>query len=437
MGQPPLLTCARRMYRESSPEASKNKPIKDPSAAARSSIRRQAAIRRPSRHNTSTLRSASLHSPFPREIVDEIEREAHGLQRHIRSPVPNTTSGEDPFDLTSMISDANRREAGQRLLHEALRHGRPGQRLRIPRNTFNLDSYRRASPGVDSGRRQSSEHAVALTPSFAPAIAYHRRVSPPPQTRPSLSSFPPEGFEVVGSTVPLLRRVGRRSVNEANRTMHHDTTVDGLGDRQRSMSPDDDASNDAWETLLTTITPDDNLPSADSSFASASASGLNVSGSAGSRNQGRSFQTLPSSLDSSTATVRMVLDPYPEYINPCDYPSSTDSDSASEGDSNQLSLWRRYRRRMHQMSTSRRSDDLHSTMSSHPPIPAFSFAFSNSSTDPELQQMQAILDRLARREVIPDDWWAAAGLSPTIGHRLGTNNGSNDTETTDASARPL
>ncbi|KAF7170144.1 hypothetical protein CNMCM5623_002672 [Aspergillus felis] len=433
MGQRPLLICARRMYREPSPEASKNKPIKDPSAAARSAIRRQSTIRRPSRHSTSTLRGASLRSPFPREIVDEIEREAHGLQQHIRSPAPNTTSGEDPFDLSSMISDANRREAGQRLLHEALRHGRPGQRLRIPRNTFNSNSYRLPSPGVDSGRRQSSEHTAAFTPSFAPAIAYHRRTSPPPQTRPSLTSFPPDGFEVVGSTVPLLRRVGRRSVNEANRTMHRDMTVDGLGDRQRSMSPDDDASNDAWETLLTTITPDDNLPSADSSFASASASGLNASSSTGSRNLGSSSQTLPSSFDSSTATVRMVLDPYPEYINPCDYPSSTDSDSASEGDFNQLSLWRR----MHQMGTSRRSDDLHSTMSSHPPIPTISFAFSNSSTDPELQQMQAILDRLARREVIPDDWWAAAGLSPAIGHRLGTNNGSNDRETTDASARPL
>ncbi|RHZ54098.1 uncharacterized protein CDV56_105858 [Aspergillus thermomutatus] len=435
MGQPPVLMCARRMYREPSPEASKNKPIKDPSAVARSAIRRQATIRRPSRYSSSTLRGASLRSPFPREIADEIEREAHGSQRHIRSPVPNTTSGEDPFDLSSMISDANRREAGQRLLHEALRHGRPGQRLRILRNTSISDSYRRPSPGGDSGHRQSSEHP-AFTPSFAPAIAYHRRISPPPQTRPSLTSFPPDGFEVVGTTVPLLRRVGQRSVNEANGTMHRDMTVDGLGDRQRSMSPDDDTSNDAWETLLTTITPDDNLPSANSSFASASASGLNASASTVSRNPESSSQTLPSSLDSSTATVRMVLDPYPEYINPCDYPSSTDSDSASEGDFNQLSLWRRYHRRMHQMGTSRRSDDVHSTMSSHPPIPTISFAFSNSSTDPELQQMQAILDRLARREIIPDDWWAAAGLSPAIGHRLGANNGSNDTENTNASARP-
>ncbi|RLM01223.1 hypothetical protein CFD26_108432 [Aspergillus turcosus] len=422
------------MYREPSPEASKNKPIKDPSAAARSAIRRQATIRRPSRYSTATLRGASLRSPFPREIADEIDREAHGVQHHVWSPVPNTTSGEDPFDLSSMISDANRREAGQRLLHEALRHGRPGQRLRIPRNTSTSDSYRRPSPGVDSGRRQGAEHTAAFTPSFAPAVAYHRRMSPPPQTRPSLSSFPPDGFEVVGTTVPLLRRVGQRSVNEANRTMHRDMTVDGLGDRQRSMSPDEDVSNDAWETLLTTITPDDNLPSANSSFASASASELNPSASAVSRNPPSSSQTLPSSLDSSAATVRMVLDPYPEYINPCDYPSSTDSDSASEGDFNQLSLWRRYRRRMHQMGTSRRSDDYYSTMSSHPPIPTISFAFSNSSTDPELQQMQAILNRLARRESIPDDWWAAAGLSPAIGHRFGRNNGSNDTETTDAPA---
>jgi hypothetical protein len=31
--------------------------------------------------------------------------------------------------------------------------------------------------------------------------------------------------------------------------------------------------------------------------------------------------------------------------------------------------------------------------------------------DQEIGQMQAILNRLARREDIPDDWWAAAGLT--------------------------
>jgi hypothetical protein len=47
----------------------------------------------------------------------------------------------------------------------------------------------------------------------------------------------------------------------------HQQAVDGLGDRERSLSPDD-----SWDTMLTTIMPDNRLPSAESSFTSAAAS---------------------------------------------------------------------------------------------------------------------------------------------------------------------
>jgi hypothetical protein len=71
-------------------------------------------------------------------------------------------------------------------------------------------------------------------------------------------------------------------------------------------------------------------------------------------------------------------------------------------------------------------------MSNHPPIPTISFSF-DSSTDTDLQQMQAILDRLARREDIPDDWWAGAGLSRNMGRGLstGTNAHADANEGTD------
>lgn len=64
-------------------------------------------------------------------------------------------------------------------------------------------------------------------------------------------------------------------------------------------------------------------------------------------------------------------------------------------------------------------------MSSHPPIPTISFSFSDSG-DSDLQQMQAILDRLARREDIPDDWWAGAGLSRTMGRGLSASAEANE-----------
>ena len=49
--------------------------------------------------------------------------------------------------------------------------------------------------------------------------------------------------------------------------------IDGLGDRERSFSPDDDQ----WETMLTTIQPDERVPSAHSSFRSATATASSLS----------------------------------------------------------------------------------------------------------------------------------------------------------------
>ncbi|GES62646.1 hypothetical protein ATEIFO6365_0005078700 [Aspergillus terreus] len=416
------------MFREpSSTEAPKNTHLKDPCAAARSAIRRQATIRRPPRYTGSALRSATLRSPFHRPFAEEFDREANGLQRHVRSPIPTPGAGEDPFDLTNGLGDSRAREAGQRLLQDVLRHSRPGQRMRIPRHPPLPSLYRRPSPGDDGGRLE--QDPPSLTPRFAPAIAYHRTASP--QSHPDvvrLSPFPRSdglGDVSVGSTIPLLRRVGQRSINEAARP-NRDSLVDGLGDRQRSVSPDVDAANDAWETLLTTITPDTNLPSADSSFTSASATGTNASMNGTSRSSTTSFGTLSSSLDSGPATVQMVLDPYPEFLNPCDYPSSSESDySESDGEISQQSLFRRYRRRVREMDAMRRAHNVHSTMSNHPPIPTISFAISDSSPDPDLQQMQVILDRLARREDIPDDLWAAAGLSRSLTQRDGPVEDSN------------
>ncbi|BCS00802.1 uncharacterized protein AKAW2_51143A [Aspergillus luchuensis] len=429
------------LFCESSADAPKNNPVKDPCATARSAIRRQASIRRPSRYGGSALRSATLRSPFPRPLVDEIEREANGLQRHVRSPLSNSSSADDPFDLARGLLDSDRREAGQRLLSDALRHGRPGQRLRIPRSSALPDLYNRPSPGDDTTNRPDQTHPQ-FTPRFAPAIAYHRTASP--QARPEAARLSPFlrpdglGSDIsISAGFPTLRRVGERSINEANRP-NRESAIDGLGDRQRSLSPDDDHANDAWETLLTTITPDTNLPSADSSFTSASASGTNASTVGTSTSSATSLQmSNPMESGTGTGTVQMVLDPYPEFLNPCDYSSSSDSDSDSETGISSNALFRRYRR-VRQMESLRRAQHLQSTMSNHPPIPTISFAFSDSSstsTDPDLQQMQAILDRLARREDIPEEWWAAAGLSRTLGRRLGANDDTNDTDSVDGPLR--
>lgn len=51
---------------------------------------------------------------------------------------------------------------------------------------------------------------------------------------------------------------------------HRAAPLDGLGDRERSLSPD---ANGTWDTLLTTLTPDPQPPSAGSSFASTTGTG--------------------------------------------------------------------------------------------------------------------------------------------------------------------
>lgn len=207
------------------------------------------------------------------------------------------------------------------------------------------------------------------------------------------------------------RRVPRDSMPPA------DSTVDGLGDRQRSLSPDVERENDAWETLLSTITPDANPPSTDTSFSSLVAAETRRNASA------LASSLLPPSSGPSRA-VHLALDPYPSTLHPCDFSSSDDDE-----DDTPVS-YHRYVGSSGIPSSARRSPGLYSTMSSHPPIPTISFSFSDSG-DTDLQQMRAILDRLARREDIPDDWWAGAGLSRNIARGLHASGERNETEGTE------
>ena len=459
--------CWYRMFREpSSTEASKGHHLKDPSAAARSSIRRQPTLRRSSRYGGPTLRGAHhshhphrlLRPPFQdsmtsnsilnrRSIGDILAREARVLGYPMASP-----QDENPFDDSV---DAHRRE-GQRLLADAARHSQPGRRLRIPRDTTTLSELiNRQSPGDGlAGQQQQQQNTSEHPPfsrRFAPAIAYHNAISYPSNDfndMGRMTSTPP-----ASQRVPHLRRVVEQSINDLNR-VGRESAIDGLGDRERSLSPgvddndedDDDHAHDAWATLLTTITPDANLPSNESSFASASASATDPSRHrAAADSAGSASQTLPLSASLSgrdREPTRMVLNPYPEYLNPCDYPTSSDSESDSELNLDESHRSRRRRRtrtpHLPSMDTLRQTHDLNSTMSSQPPpVSTFSFSFYDSTSDPDFQQMQAILDRLSRREEIPEHWWAAAGLSRTVGRRLGAGDETPEPNSADGPSRPI
>ena len=404
------------MFREPSPsrcDASKNSAsIKDSSAPARSSIRRQRPTT--SRYGGSDTRAGVFRTQLSRHIEDS-ERDAPESGRHLRSSVLSRNNGSNGSDLTVGQPDDSRREAGRRILSDVIRRGTP-RRLMITRETTLPGSLlNQPSPNNDdSGERQRSPEYPPFTPRFAPAVAYHGGGSPPPLPDiiglPSSLRLEASGDDLIAAR-PLLRRVGSRSENRENRHAR-EPLLDGLGDRQRSLSPDNETN--AWDTLLTTITPDPSLPSAASSYGSGSAPVTSDLSRAGApRSPPTSSQALPN-FDSASTTVPVVLDPYPEFLNPCDYPSS---DSSSESESDHSHLTRLNRTDRQRLRRARRAQ-VGSTMGSQPPIPTISVSFSTAI--PELQQVQTILERLSHREDIPEDWWA--GLSRTVSRRLHPNN---------------
>ncbi|KAJ5193893.1 hypothetical protein N7472_006359 [Penicillium cf. griseofulvum] len=419
------------MWREpSKPEASKSALDKDASAAARSSIRRGL-----SRHSSSRARRSDILASFHSQIIDELRRGAVEPRRVPRFTFipPNGTA-----DSTGTLEQAEREAlnwAQSRAASAPRQTDRPTDRQTETVNR-RFRNYRDQALTDLLGRIDAQPRNVhaspSLTPNFAPALYRTTATSTPSESgvrlppmrdrynsdHTSNTSFRPETFEY-------------RSQNTQTRP-NRDPVVDGLGDRQRSPSPDGERETDAWETLLSTITPDATLPSTDTSFASTSAAGPDISRNA----RPRSSINLTQPLTAEAARDQFGLDPFPDHLNPCDFSSSDDDEDPS-------SSYHEFMGPAGMPISSRRHTDQHSTMSNHPPIsiptiiPASVLALSNrrhqnSLSDrhqnDDLHHMQIILDRLARREDIPDDWWAAAGLARTLDRGLNASMDSTDTD---------
>lgn len=402
------------MWREpSKAEASKSALEKDPSATTRSSIRRG-----PSRHSSSRVRRADILASFHSQIIDELRRGAAEPRRVPRfSFIPPNGAIENAVALEQAEREAlvwaqSGVGPAPELANQLWRHHRD-QTL--------------AELGRMDGQPRNTQASPSLTPNFAPARAYHTSASSTPpdsgvrlppmrerynSDRASNTSFPPE--------IPEYR-----SHNNTQPRSTRDPLVDGLGDRQRSPSPDAERETDAWETLLSTITPDATLPSTDTSFTSTSATAPDISRNA----RPRSSVNLTQPMTAEAARAHFGLDPYPDQLNPCDFSSSDDEDAPST---------------FHEfMGRVGRRPDQNSTMSNHPPVPVIipasvlalaggrgqnpSLSDRHHQND-DLHHMQVILDRLARREDIPDDWWAAAGLARTLDRGLSASMDSTDTE---------
>ncbi len=182
---------------------------------------------------------------------------------------------------------------------------------------------------------------------------------------------------------------------ERSQRLLRNSAFDGLGDRERSISPDGPA---AWETLLTSITPDPQPPSVGSSFASDSASAA----AAASSNSGpASASTSMTSLDRPAETP---------VLNDCDISDLGSNAEDEEEDLYDLEdfshrnrgnhFWRSYA----DVVISRGDRDRTAQN-----------GFSADSNDPEhLESMHRIISRLADVDEIPEEWWASAGLSRNL-----------------------
>ncbi|KAK2596717.1 hypothetical protein QQS21_006232 [Conoideocrella luteorostrata] len=136
---------------------------------------------------------------------------------------------------------------------------------------LSIDALRRVDlrppPGVHPGALRVPRHPVMRT---VPSI-FGRTNSGPDE--PPSSNLPPREAsrdspaaaheDVSVNQPPLVRSLSARQMMPGRRAARG---VDGLGDRDRSLSPE------VWDTLLATLTPDPQPPSAGSSFASVAAS---------------------------------------------------------------------------------------------------------------------------------------------------------------------
>lgn len=238
--------------------------------------------------------------------------------------------------------------------------------------------------------------------------------------------------------------------------------LDGLGDRNRSLSPE------VWDTLLTTLTPDPQPPSIGSSFASTSAPA-----------SGATSQNQSAAASSHTSLTGPDIAAAGDYgvEQPCDS-SHEDSDSDYEPTDDEtvrpdrlsMNFPSRDRRFVSALDTNDHSNtsyvrhradraadrptlhfpgrpvhrsSLRGLAHAHPPGhsrgasggvtressaeprgsagqrdsgPSFSASESNSQSmdDVAWAGMQRIMRNLAEREDIPDEWWAEAGLSRAI-----------------------
>ncbi|OAA70096.1 hypothetical protein LEL_09912 [Akanthomyces lecanii RCEF 1005] len=244
-----------------------------------------------------------------------------------------------------------------------------------------------------------------------------------------------------------------------SQTTRRSTGVDGLGDRERSMSPE------GWDTLLTTLAPDPQPPSANTSFASAT--GTQSAG----QSAGQSSAAQPSAVQPPTGSS-ILPDGFDDApVDPgcdsgCEHSDSDDGAAEARAEARRFIAYRNRRNHL-----SRYNEQARAALQSRPrpsvpehpdapsiaerqalsrvPIPEsntvnpwvtqasigadepenahaprhariMTFSSGEAPAEEDLSGMQHIVRSMAQREDIPEEWWLEAGLSRTLSQQ-GTN----------------
>lgn len=166
--------------------------------------------------------------------------------------------------------------------------------------------------------------------------------------------------------------------------------MDGLGDRDRSLSPEGDG---VWDTLLSSITPDPQPPSVGTSFASTSAPASAATSRSASNSARSSSTSLTAPARAREPDVADIFD-FDNFL--CESSGETDTEGDDEEESGE--------------------NTLRPFGSSYAEVVGRSEAQSRREEDDLLSvdSMQRIVRNLARREDIPDEWWAEVGLSRSL-----------------------
>ncbi|KAF2269299.1 hypothetical protein CC78DRAFT_308836 [Lojkania enalia] len=472
------------MWRAPSPEA-KDAIKADLTAPARSPIRRRSSFagrharptrspRSPRQLENDFLTSASRFAP-----PEPTARPSSSRLRPPPPPVPESRNYSHHGDSARDTPRLHSEESGL-------------DRLRRERYYFAM--HHAASLGEVT---RSPRPLPALTPNFAPAAAARysnldehtmdrsRLRSRSPNHRLAAPSRSPwadaqrsgprrdnmvivedgdgdSSDNAVGS--PPLRRMGRRTIADGplpSSSLRESwspttSTLDGLGDRERSFSP----VNDHWDTMLSTVVQDPLAPTADSSFtsaaASASFSNSHPSSRAGSANSNsasssRTHLTVPSRRHSPTELFIRACDTsddetasdteeedmetrpvfsslrrrsQPSYA--ADEPPSRDPARYSRGVRDRSRDASVYVRGFYSGSRLRdQSQQPESNMNEQVDGPTERLRSEMHDMqdelqvlDQELRDARAILERLSRRDDISDEFWASVGLARPVAENV-------------------